>query len=165
MRAKLSVLRASRLLLRPGGRTGFFTIHPAPGLGPGQRRRAHRDGPVAVASHVPSRQLLERAGFVDIEESDCTPEFAAVARAWIEQWDGHRDALAVLYGASEVDQRQRDRRTQLRAVEDGLLRRSLLIASRPMEPFDADRRRDDLTTLATESVRSRRRRAAPLALP
>jgi hypothetical protein len=77
--------------------------------------------------------MLERAGFVGIEETDCTADFAAAARAWIEQWESRREALAALYGASEVDQRQRERRVQLRAVEDGLLRRSLLVASRPTE--------------------------------
>jgi hypothetical protein len=85
---------------------------------------------VAVASHLPNRVLLERAGFIDIEETDCTAEFAATTRAWIEQWDRHHDALVDLFGAEEVEQRQDDRRNQLRAVEDGLLCRSLLIAAR-----------------------------------
>jgi len=83
---------------------------------------------------VPNRQLLERAGFVDIEQFDCTAEFASVARAWIDQWESQRDALAELYGQGDVDERQRDRRAQLRAVEDGLLQRSLLVGSRPMAP-------------------------------
>ena len=125
------MLRASRRLLRPGGRTAFFTIHPTPGLDARRRRRAHRDGPVAVASHLTNRELLARAGFVDIEETDCTAEFAAVARSWIDEYDRHHDALAQLLGAEEIDQRQQDRRAQLHAVEDGLLRRSLLVATRP----------------------------------
>ena len=124
------MLRASRRLLRPGGRTAFFTIHPTPGLTPRLRRRAHRDGPVAVASHLPGRQLLERAGFVDVEETDCTAEFVTVAQAWVDQCEGHRDALAGLLGADEFDERQTERRIQLQAVRDGLLRRSLLVATR-----------------------------------
>lgn len=123
------MLRESRRLLRPAGRTAFFTIHPALGLDARRRRRAHRDGPVAVASHLPNRELLERAGFVDIEETDCTADFATVARSWIDQYDRHHDALAEVLGAAEVDQRQQDRRAQLHAIEDGLLRRSLLIAA------------------------------------
>jgi hypothetical protein len=111
----------------------FFTIHPTPGLDARRRRRAHQDGPVAVASHLPPRELLTRAGFTDIEETDSTAEFATVARAWIDQWDRHRDALAESLGADEVDQRQKERRIQLRAVEDGLLRRTLLVAGRPNE--------------------------------
>jgi hypothetical protein len=124
------VLRASRRLLRPGGRTAFVTIHPAPGLPARLRRRAHRDGPVAVASHLTSRELLERAGFVHIDETDCTAEFATVAQAWVDQCNDHSDALAELQGAAEFEQRQSERRIQLQAVRDGLLRRSLLVATR-----------------------------------
>ncbi len=124
------MLRASRRLLRPGGRTAFFTIHPTPGLSPRLRRRAHRDGPVAVASHLSGRELLERAGFVDVEETDCTAEFATVAQAWVDHCEDQRDALAEVRGADEFDRRQTERRIQLQAVRDGLLRRSLLVATR-----------------------------------
>jgi hypothetical protein len=124
------VLRASRRLLRRGGRTAFFTIHPTPGLPPHLRRRAHRDGPVAVASHLTARELLERAGFVAIEETDCTPEFETVAQAWIDHCEEHRDALAELQGADALEQRQTERRIQVAAVRDGLLRRSLFVATR-----------------------------------
>jgi hypothetical protein len=124
------VLRASRQLLRPGGRIAYFTIHPAPGLDPRQRRRAHRDGPAGVASHLSQRELLERAGFLDVDEADCTAEFGSVSQAWIEQFERHHDALAELLGAAELEQRQAERRIQLRAIHDGLLRRSFLVAVR-----------------------------------
>jgi hypothetical protein len=124
------VLRASRQLLLAGGLTAFFTIHPTPGLDARLRRRAHRDGPVAVASHLSQRDLLERAGFVDVQQTDCTAEFATTARAWIEQCEQRHDDLVAAQGAAEVEQRQRDRRAQLRAIDAGLLRRSLLTAAR-----------------------------------
>jgi hypothetical protein len=124
------VLRASRRLLRPGGRTAFFTIHPTPGLPPHLRRRAHRDGPVAVASHLTARELLERAGFVDIDETDFTPGFETVAQAWVDHCEEHCHALAELQGADAFEQRQTERRIQQQAVRDGLLRRSLLVATR-----------------------------------
>ena len=76
-------------------------------------------------------ELLRRAGFVDVTEKDGTEEFRAVARGWIDQWDEHRDSLIEVYGEPEFESRQHDRRLQLRAVEDRLLRRSLFFARRP----------------------------------
>ena len=76
------------------------------------------------------RELLERAGFVDGEETDCTADFATVAQAWVDQCEDQRDALAEVLGADEFDRRQTERRIQLQAVRDGLLRRSLVVATR-----------------------------------
>ena len=76
-------------------------------------------------------ELLLRAGFVDVAELDGSEEFRIVAKEWIDQWDAHRDALINIYGEAEFESRQHDRRMQLRAVEDGLLRRSLFLGSRP----------------------------------
>ncbi|MBK5332902.1 MAG: hypothetical protein JJD93_13075 [Ilumatobacteraceae bacterium] len=76
-------------------------------------------------------ELLRRAGFIDVTEIDGTEEFRAVANEWIDQWDDHRDALIKIYGEPEFESRQHDRRMQLHAVEDGLLRRSLFRGRRP----------------------------------
>lgn len=77
-------------------------------------------------------ELLRRASFVCVSEMDGTEEFRGVAKTWIDQWDEHRDALIEVYGEPEFESRQYDRRLQLRAVEDGLLRRSLFIGCRPL---------------------------------
>ena len=83
-----------------------------------------------MASTETPAGLLRRAGFIDVAELDGTEEFRLVAKAWIDQWDDHRDALTALYGETEFESRQHDRRLQLRAVEDGLLRRSLILGSK-----------------------------------
>jgi hypothetical protein len=75
--------------------------------------------------------MLRAAGFVDVEELDVTEEFARVARHWIEASDARFERLAEVVGADVLANRQLDRRIQLQAVEDGLLRRSLLTAVRP----------------------------------
>jgi hypothetical protein len=74
---------------------------------------------------------LASAGFVDIDEIDLTDEFVSTGRAWIDEWEEHAEELARLEGRAAFEERQRDRRVQLRAVEDGLLRRGLFSASRP----------------------------------
>ena len=119
------MLRACRRILRPGGRTAFFTIHPAAGLTAAQRRRAARDGPIAVTIARPHRDLLEAAGFTEVTERDHTAEFAAITQAWIQHWDANHDDLVTLLGARAVSERQAERWAQLRATEDGILARSV----------------------------------------
>jgi SAM-dependent methyltransferase len=131
LRPKLSVLRACYRLLRPAGRTAFFTIHSAAGVNPASRRRAFRDGPVAVATPRPYREVLESAGFTEVCETDRTEEFATVARGWIEQWDDHRADLVSAFGEQVFEERQADQRADLRAIADGVLSRSLFTAVRP----------------------------------
>jgi len=125
------VLRALKQLLRPGGRIAYTTIFVMPGLTPRLRRRAQRSGPRAVASHGNQRQLLASAGFTDIDTVDLTAEFARTARGWIDGWSANEAELTVLESAATFAERQRERRTQLRAVEDGLLQRALFSSTRP----------------------------------
>jgi cyclopropane fatty-acyl-phospholipid synthase-like methyltransferase len=131
LRPKLSVLRECHRLLRPGGRMAFYTIHLAAGLTPARRRRASRDGPVAVSAPRPYGQMLASAGFTQVREIDRTKEFERVARAWVEQWDLHRADLVSTFGERDVAERQAARRAELRAIEDGVLSRSLFTAIRP----------------------------------
>jgi hypothetical protein len=74
--------------------------------------------------------LLASAGFVAIGERNVTAEFAVTSRAWLTEWEAHADVLAPLEPPGCFEQRQRERRTQLAAVEDGLLRRGLFSATR-----------------------------------
>ena len=124
------MLRALKRLLQPGGRLAYTTIFVTPGLSPRLRRKAQRAGPRAVASASDQCRLLESAGFVDIETTDLTAEFAATARAWIDGWAANEAELSALESAEQFAERQRDRRTQLQAVEEGLLRRAMFSASR-----------------------------------
>jgi hypothetical protein len=109
----------------------FQVIHVAPGLTERERRRAHRSGPWAVSSRHAPDELMRRAGFVDVVVVDQTDEFRATAAAWIAEWDDHRDELVALHGEAEFDTRQQERRSQSLAVDDGLLRRALVIGHQP----------------------------------
>lgn len=109
----------------------FTTIHITPGLSSADARRARRAGPRAVGSRATQRRLLEASGFADIEEVDVTASFVDTSRAWIEERARHRDELAPLDAPGAFDERQADHRAQLAATEAGLLRRSILSASKP----------------------------------
>ena len=84
-----------------------------------------------MSSRAGQRRLLASAGFDDIDELDVTDAFAATARAWIDGRSAHAEVLATLEGPGVFDQRQQDSRALLAAVEDGLLRRTILSAVRP----------------------------------
>jgi len=125
------VLRALNRLLEPGGRIALTTIYVTPGMPLPARRRAHRSGPRAVASRATQPQLLASAGFVDLDEVDLTPEFAVTGWTRFNEWADHADELIQLEGPVAFEERQRGRQLQLRAIEDGLLRRGLFSATRP----------------------------------
>jgi hypothetical protein len=109
----------------------FTTIYVTPGLAAAGRRRARRSGPRAVASSSEQGPLLASAGFVDIDQLDLTTEFASTARAWLTESESKVAELTKLETRLAFETRQRERRTQLAAIEDGLLRRGLFSARRP----------------------------------
>ena len=111
------MLRALKQLLRPGGRVAYTTIFVASGLDPARRRRAIRSGPRAVSSRADQRQLLVSAGFVDIDAVDLTSEWAHTARGWLAGWAANEAELSALESPEAFAQRQRERRTQLRALD------------------------------------------------
>ena len=67
---------------------------------------------------------------MEIHTTDQTDQFRTTARAWIDQWDQHRTALIELHGDAAFETRQHERRTQLQAIDDGLLQRSLVLGKR-----------------------------------
>lgn len=109
----------------------YTTIFVAPGLTAAKRRRARRSGPRAVATRSDQQRLLASAGFIDVEELDVTVEFAATAHAWLAGWSEHEPELTALESPAAFAERQRERRRQIRAIDDGLLRRGLFSATRP----------------------------------
>ena len=74
--------------------------------------------------------MLRRAGFDVVVERDVTATFLDTARAWLRESDALADDLSGLEPAGGFDERQEDRRTMIAAIEDGLLRRSLFVASK-----------------------------------
>jgi cyclopropane fatty-acyl-phospholipid synthase-like methyltransferase len=128
---KLAVLRASRRLLRAGGRIAFTTIWVAPGLDAGAHRRAVRAGPWHVASRRPYVELLAQAGFVDVVEHDVSEAYADTQRAWCEAEEAQADELRRLLGDDGYEAAQVERRRTRAAIAEGLLGRSVLAASAP----------------------------------
>ena len=128
MRAKLSVLRAMRKLLRPGGRHAFTTIHTSPNLTSAQHKLAGVSGPPNVAGADPA-ELLQKAGFTDIDAHDVTADYLATSTTWRATRLKHRDALRPLAPEVFDDRIERGAR-EAEALNAGILRRTLYLARR-----------------------------------
>ena len=125
------MLRACKRLLRPAGRIAFYTIFIAPGLSEAAYRRAARAGPSAVTSRRREQvDLLRSAGFAAVREIDVTAAFLRATRAWHEARARYAGQLSQAEGEGSFRERQRDYHLQARAIEAGLLRRSLFVAER-----------------------------------
>lgn len=131
MRAKLSVLRACHRVLKPKGRIAFYTIFVSPGLSAADYGRIMKFWPSASAGSRSHSEMLESAGFIDVDEADVTKQYKATARGWLEgrrrRYDGLERAMGKAALAGKIDEGERT----LESLKDGLLRRSLLTARRP----------------------------------
>lgn len=125
------MLRATRRVLRPGGRTAFLTILVPPDLSASARREAAAAGPPSVASRGSYPSMLRAAGFTDIEEHDVTRAYLDTARAWLHAIEEAAHELASVEPPERVAERIARRHAGVAAIEDGLLRRSLLTGRRP----------------------------------
>lgn len=75
--------------------------------------------------------MLHSAGFVEIGMEDRTEDYQATQAAWIEAMSRREAAIRPIVGDEAFDQRLRDRRRTLTAIEDGLLVRVMYWATRP----------------------------------
>ena len=107
----------------------FFTITVAPGLSREEHARAVRVGPSRVAAAHDMPTLLIRAGFTDVRETEVTDQYLTTARTWLRTRDEHRAELERI-DPERLAQQQRDMAEAVAAIQAGLLRRSLLEASR-----------------------------------
>ena len=127
---KLALLRGCHRLLRAGGRLAFTTIHVAPDLDAARHRRAVQAGPWQVGTRRPYPELVVQAGFTDVVDIDVTEDYARTQRAWFEANESRADEVRRLTTESELATEQAARRFAQAAIEDGLLRRSLITATR-----------------------------------
>jgi hypothetical protein len=125
------VLRACRRILVPTGRSAFFTIFISPDLSRRDHRRAVRLGPRAVRSNRGQPELVAAAGFVQVEEVDFTEQFLETARRWLRFSLELEPALRASLGDDAFDEQFAARTDMVAAIEQGLLKRSLLVATAP----------------------------------
>jgi hypothetical protein len=124
------VLRASRRVLRSGGRLAFQTIEVPPGLSAAKRRRAISIGPPAVTVRTTYLGLLRSAGLINIDAVDLTAEYLATQRRWLAATLRHEGGLCSALGHDAVQEGLERHRRTAGAIEEGLLLRTLYTATR-----------------------------------
>jgi cyclopropane fatty-acyl-phospholipid synthase-like methyltransferase len=129
LRQKRAVLEACREVVRMDGRMAFTVISIAPGLSPDKYGRAVENGPEFIESEADYPTLLGQAGWVIVDRQDLTPDYAASCRRQLQADEESKDALETLIGPSEFGERQAGWRSKLTAIDDGLLRRQLFVAT------------------------------------
>jgi len=117
--------------LKPGGRTAFFTIYVPNDVSRTARRRALGAAPNYGWSRTSHTQLMQSAGFVDIDEIDYTEQYLKTLHGWLDHSAERSAELVELWGNELFAQRQADRRSAIEAVEAGWQRRVLISATRP----------------------------------
>jgi len=82
-----------------------------------------------VASNRDQADLLAAAGFAEVEEADFTGEFLETALRWLRFSRELEPALRASLGDDVADEQLADRTEMVTAIEEGLLKRSLLVAA------------------------------------
>lgn len=124
------MLRACHDILEPGGRIGGYTIHTRPGLSAAEEKLAADWGPSQVTATAPPDELLVTAGFSEVEIHDVTGTFLATCRALLRARAEHETELRREEGDATYEEEQEKKRKMARGIEEDLLRRSLIVASK-----------------------------------
>ena len=74
--------------------------------------------------------MLASAGFVDIERVDVTRQYRETAAAWLAGRERRADQIIATVGAETHEEKVKDSRDTIAAIDDGLLRRYLYVASK-----------------------------------
>ncbi len=74
-------------------------------------------------------RLLASARFGDVECIDVTDDYRDTQLGWMNGWLDNEPAVRVLLGDDDFDERLRRRRRTLAAIDEGLLKRSLYLAT------------------------------------
>ncbi len=125
------MLRAGLQVLQPGGRLCFVAIEMDPTLtGPKADDvfAAAPPHPVADPSYA---ALLERAGFVDIAVEDVTADYRKTSSAWLTDLMADEAEMSRLFGSDVFFEKIAGHRGSIEAIDDGYLRRSLVMARKP----------------------------------
>ena len=106
-------------------------IEVAPELDRRSRRRAISDGPPHAATSSTYPRLFRSAGYADVESIDLTSEYRVTAERWLREREQRADDYRSAVGAEVAADRLEQGAVTVRAIDEGLLRRTLYVARLP----------------------------------
>ena len=125
-------MRATHSVLKPGAANCFYVITKVENLSAAEGERlARRDGNEHVESRVPYDVLMEEAGFIDVELTDVTSQYAKTLIEWKREWEGDADAFIELVGEQEFVREINNRNLDIVNTADGLLQRYQVYGVKP----------------------------------
>lgn len=125
-------MRATRSVLKPGAPNCFYVITTAEDLtDAGRQRLAQRDGNEHLESPMRYDEMMQEAGFVDVELIDVTTQYSQTLMGWKHEWEAEADAIMELVGEKEFERRMRNRSLDIANAADGLLLRYRVFGIKP----------------------------------
>ena len=124
------MLRATARVLKPGGVTVFHVIRL--GSTPDAEIEATRRdvGPSLARRDDDLPELMRSAGLRGVEAEDVTPEFRETMRLWHEGYATFEKGLVESMGREDYEEIVAGRERDLKAIDDGLLRRTRYVGRR-----------------------------------
>ena len=109
----------------------FHAIVTVDGLAGPELERVLETAPDDSPANPGYLDMMALAGFVDVEMTDTSDEYAAAMAAWVDAWDDDANEIGPLVGKKEFDQRQTSRRRNIELVGEGLLKRVFVTGRKP----------------------------------
>ncbi len=129
LKQKRAVLESCKRVTRRGGRMVFTVISLAANLSREERRHTLEVAPEFVESETDYLTLLAQTGWTVLDSQDLTSAHAASCRRLVNAEKEHEDDVVAIIGASEYANRHARWASKIPALDDGLLRRELFVAT------------------------------------
>ena len=124
------MLRECDRVLKPEGRIAGYVIHVPSGMTEAQERRATELGPSEVVAPSSFEALTQTAGLTLLLTEDVTEAFRSTCAALAAARRSLENELRIDEGDDFYEEERRKKNAMLQGIDEGILRRSLVVASK-----------------------------------
>ena len=124
------MLRECNRVLKPGGCIAGYVIHIPTGLTEAQERRAADLGPSDVTASASPEALTQAAGLTIVVTEDVTDAFRVTCAALAAARRDLEEELRADEGDDFYEEERRKKNAMLQGIDEGILRRSLVVANK-----------------------------------